>query len=249
MATCRHGRRRCGRHERFFAVNKVKRECLDNRLSAEHTLKLYGLAPTAGCGIISTKTWGSTARLQYLVSKEPNCLVILDGPRGPWFIPIDQAWVDAAGETYIPSNYGRPRTRYTLLKDHVSTEMSHDAHGLIGGVRINPQPPGRYMSMPDLIAAWNRSLGWCGQQKPDGSICGRPIYLEWNHDWDEYEEQAQPINLACIQRRDNTMFHFSWNLADKLVCARCSGDTKQAWRRDERACSHTRPAERDGDCL
>ena len=75
-------------------------------------------------------------------------------------MPIDQAWVDSANETYIPSTgSGHYSTRYTLLLNRVATEMNHDAHGLIGGVRINPQPPGRYMTMPDLIAASNRSLG------------------------------------------------------------------------------------------
>ena len=218
-----------GTLERFFVAEKIKREELDNRLCAQHTFTLYGLAPSAGASRLSNRVWKATARLQYLVSKEPSCLVIPEGPRGPWFTPIDQAWVDAANETFIPSTgSGHTSTRYMLLFNRVQTEMNHDAHGLIGLVRINPQPAGRYMTMPDVIKMWNRSRGWCGQPNPDGQgNCSRPIYLEWNRDWDEYEEEArpQPSNLACCQRLDNVIFHFSWNMADTLICARCNGKT------------------------
>ena len=204
---------------------EIDRSSLDSRLSFERQCRTWGL--TAKEAQHGNSGLHAKEKLEKLVSRDPTCLFDHpddedDRPRGEYFWPIDQAWMDAcdwAGDW--------KRTLCKILTDRMTGLQQQDGDSLIMGRRVCPQPSGRYVSKPDLIRMWNESRGICK--------CGRHIWLGLDVANDALhgdicdKENCSGMNShrACVGRTDAACLgheiHLHRNILPCMICAHCSG--------------------------
>ena len=206
---------------------------LDSRLSMEHQSRTWGL--TEEEALAGAKGLPAKARLQKLVSNDPTCLFDHaaddDRPWGEYFWPIDQAWMDDCDRADAWK-----RSLCEILSTRISGMMSADANHMITGLRLCPQPSGRYLSKTDLIRMWNATRGICK--------CGRHIWLGLDVANDAPHEDicdkencsGMQSHLATVGRTDaatrSRHIHLHRSVMPRMICQACNGSEGLVRQRD-----------------